>query len=186
MRLAINLLTDEPANPPWAHGGGTRTFPDPHTDLGRRQLIVLEPPRDKTCTAELRALADELGIAADVVWVGEVPLEETATFYRCTDVFAYPSYNETIGLPILEAMASGCPVVTSDVTSMPEVAGGAALLAGPEDEQALADALLNACGPEADRLRAAAGLERAAEFMWARTAERRLEVFREVYAGRNR
>ena len=67
-------------------------------------------------------------------------------FYRCADVFVYPSFNETFGLPILEAMACGCPVVTSDTTAMPETAGGAALLADPDDPGAIADALVKACG----------------------------------------
>src|SRR5262249_60204566 len=71
----------------------------------------------------------ELGIAADLVFVGGVPLEETVRFYQAADVFVYPSLNETFGLPILEAMACGCPVVTSDTSAMPETAGGAAGLA---------------------------------------------------------
>ena len=79
----------------------------------------------------------ELGIAEDVVWVGGVPLEETVHFYRCADVFVYPSFNETFGLPILEAMASGCPVVTSDTSAMPETAGGCALLADPDDPESI-------------------------------------------------
>jgi glycosyltransferase involved in cell wall biosynthesis len=80
-------------------------------------------------------------------------------------------------------MASGCPVVTSDVTSMPETAGDAALLASPDDRDGLADAIIKACGPEGERLRSA-GFERAREFTWARTAERTLAVYRDVYARR--
>ena len=68
-----------------------------------------------------------------MVFVGGVPLEETVSFYRAADVFVYPSLNETFGLPILEAMACGCPVVTSDTSAMPETAGGAAILADPKD-----------------------------------------------------
>jgi glycosyltransferase involved in cell wall biosynthesis len=165
--------------------GLLRAFAAAKPDLGDRVLVVLGPPRDEDYVAELRGLAEELGIAGDVLWIGGVPLQETVRFYRCADVFVYPSFNETFGLPILEAMASGCPVVTSDVTSMPETAGGAALLASPDDEQALADAIVKACGPEAERLKAA-GLERAAEFTWAATAERTLALYRAVYARRAR
>ena len=68
-------------------------------------------------SAELHSLVAELGIADDVVFVGGVPLEETALFYQAADLLVYPSLNETFGLPILEAMACACPVVTSDVTS---------------------------------------------------------------------
>ena len=90
-----------------------------------------------------------------MVWVGGVPLEETVHFYRSADVFVYPSFNETFGLPMLEAMASGCPVVTSDTSAMPETAGGAALLADPKDPDSIADAIVKACGPEGESLRVA-------------------------------
>jgi glycosyltransferase involved in cell wall biosynthesis len=102
-------------------------------------------------------------------------------FYRCADLFVYPSFNETFGLPILEAMACGCPVVTSNTTAMPETAGGAALLADPSDPDSIADALVKACGPENERLRRA-GPERAGEFTWASCAKSTLEVYRQVHA----
>jgi glycosyltransferase involved in cell wall biosynthesis len=161
--------------------GLLRAFAASKADLGDRQLVVVGPGRDVEYVATLRALADQLGIAEDVVWVGGVPLEETVHFYRCADVFVYPSFNETFGLPILEAMATGCPVVTSDTSAMPETAGGSALLADPHDPPSIADAIVKACGPEGDQLRVA-GPERAAEFTWAATAERTLEVYREVHA----
>lgn len=161
--------------------GLLRAFAAARGELGDRQLVVVGAGRDAAYVADLHALAGELGIADDVVWVGGVPLHETVHFYRSCDVFAYPSFNETFGLPILEAMASGCPVVTSDVTSMPEIAGDAALLVDPGDPESIAGALVRACGPEGDRLRAA-GLARAARFTWAATAERTLAVYRQVHA----
>jgi glycosyltransferase involved in cell wall biosynthesis len=131
---------------------------------------------------DLQALADELGIADQVIWVGDVSLEDTVDFYRAADVFVYPSFNETFGLPI-EAMACACPVVTSSVRAMPETAGGAALLADPNNPEALADAVVSACGSEAERLRAAGPL-RAREFTWAATAQRTLDVYRDVHSRR--
>ena len=101
-------------------------------ELGDRQLAIVGPVRDEKYGASLHSLAAELGIAEDVVFVGGVPLEETVRFYQAADVFVYPSFNETFGLPILEAMACGCPVVTSDTSAMPETAGGAAVLSDPE------------------------------------------------------
>jgi glycosyltransferase involved in cell wall biosynthesis len=163
--------------------GLLRAFAAARSDLGDRQLVIVGPGRDVEYVAQLRGLAAQLGIAADVVWVGGVRLEQTVHFYRCADVFVYPSFNETFGLPILEAMATGCPVVTSDRSAMPETAGGAALLADPKNPETIADAIVKACGPEEDRLRSA-GPERAAEFTWAATAERTLAVYREVYASR--
>jgi glycosyltransferase involved in cell wall biosynthesis len=164
-------------------GGLLRAFAAAKADLGGHQLVIVGPGRDVEYVAELRSLAAELGIAGDVVWVGGVPLEQTVHFYRCADAFVYPSFNETFGLPILEAMASACPVVTSDTSAMPETAGGCALLADPHDPQALADAIVKACGPEGERLRAA-GPDRAGQFTWAATAEKTLSVYRDVYAGR--
>jgi glycosyltransferase involved in cell wall biosynthesis len=150
-------------------------------DLGEHRLVVVGPLRDDTYVGQLRALADSLGIADRVDWVGGVPLEETVHFYRAASVFAYPSHNETFGLPILEAMASGCPVVTSDCSAMPETAGGAALLADPRVPESIAAALEEACGSDAVLLRKL-GLERAQDFTWAATAERTLEVYRLVHA----
>jgi glycosyltransferase involved in cell wall biosynthesis len=148
-------------------------------DLGDRQLAIVGPGRDEKYLAALRALAAELGIAADVVFVGGVPLEETARFYQAADVSVYPSLNETFGLPILEAMACGCPVVTSDTSAMPETAGGAALLSDPKDPASIARAIVEAAGPGRDRLRDD-GLRRASQFTWGATAAATLDVYREA------
>ena len=91
----------------------------------------------------------------------------------------YPLFNETFGLPILEAMACGCPVVTSDTTAMPETAGGAAVLCDPEDHASIARAILIAIGSGRDRLRDG-GFQRASQFTWGATATSTLEVYREV------
>lgn len=160
--------------------GLLRAFALARPDLGGHRLVVVGSARDGEYTAALHRLADDLGIADDVVWVGGVPLAETVHFYRAADVFAYPSFNETFGLPILEAMACACPVVTSDRSAMPETAGGAALLADPDDPRTLAAALLEACGDSGEVL-GKLGVERAAEFTWARTAAQTLEVYREVH-----
>jgi glycosyltransferase involved in cell wall biosynthesis len=163
--------------------GLLRAFALARPDLGGHRLVIVGPGRDRTYVGELRALAEELGIADDVTWVGGVPLEETVDFYRAADVFVYPSHNETFGLTILEAMACGCPVVTSDRSAMPETAGGAAVLADPDDPSSIGAAILRACDT-AEELRAK-GLARAAQFTWAQTAKQTLEVYREVHAHRS-
>jgi glycosyltransferase involved in cell wall biosynthesis len=147
-------------------------------ELGDRQLAIVGPARDEQYLAQLKALAAEVGITGDVVFVGGVPLDETVNFYQAADAFVYPSLNETFGLPILEAMACGCPVVTSDTSAMPEIAGGAAVLSDPRDPASIARAIVEAVGG-ADRLREA-GLRRAAEFTWGATAAGTLDVYREV------
>jgi glycosyltransferase involved in cell wall biosynthesis len=148
-------------------------------DLGDRQLVIVGPGRDERYVAQLHALAGDLGISADLVFVGGVPLEETVHFYQAADVFVYPSLNETFGLPILEAMACGCPVVTSDTSAMPETAGGAAVLADPKDPASIARAIADAIKLSRDGLRDE-GLRRAAEFTWGATGAATLDVYREA------
>jgi glycosyltransferase involved in cell wall biosynthesis len=148
-------------------------------ELGDRQLAVVGAIRDEKYGASLHSLTAELGIADDVVFVGGIPLDETVRFYQAADVFVYPSFNETFGLPILEAMACGCPVVTSDTSAMPETAGGAAILCNPGDPASIARAIVAATGPGRDRLRDA-GLRRAGQFTWGATATSTLDVYREV------
>jgi glycosyltransferase involved in cell wall biosynthesis len=149
------------------------------SELGDRQLVIVGGGRDQEYVASLRSLANELGISGDAVFVGAVPLEETVQFYRAADAFVYPSLNETFGLPILEAMACGCPVVTSDTSAMPETAGGAALLSDPKDPASIARAIVEAASQPRDRL-CDLGLKRASQFTWAATGAATLDVYREA------
>ena len=148
-------------------------------ELGGRQLVIVGGGRDEKYVARLHSLADELGISGDLVFTGGVPLEETVRFYQSADVFVYPSLNETFGLPILEAMACGCPVVTSDTSAMPETAGGAAVLCDPKAPASIAQAIVKTVGPHRDRLRDL-GLRRASQFTWGATAASTLDVYREA------
>ena len=159
--------------------GLLRAWTSVREELRDHQLVVVGAPRDAVYAAALRELASELGIHDDVIFTGAVTLEETVDFYRSAEVFVYPSLNETFGLPILEAMACGCPVVTSDTSAMPETAGGAARLADPTVATSIARAVVQAAGPERQRLRDL-GLRRAAQFTWAATAAATLDVYREV------
>jgi glycosyltransferase involved in cell wall biosynthesis len=148
-------------------------------ELGDRQLAIIGADRDERYVARLHSLVAELGISGDVVFVGGVQLEETVPFYQAADVYVNPSFNETFSLPILEAMACGCPVVVSDISCLPETAGGAAVLCDPRDPASMARAILDAAGPARDRLRDD-GLRRAGQFTWAATAAATLDVYREV------
>lgn len=160
----------------WAHARAA---------LGDRQLVIVGAGRDEKYAASLPKLAAELGISHDVVFVGGIPLDQTVAFYRAADVFVYPSFNETFGLPILEAMACACPVVTSDTTAMPETAGGAAVLCSPGEPASIAAAIVAAVGAGRDRL-SERGLRRAAQFTWEATAMATLDVYREVAERRRR
>lgn len=114
-------------------------------------------------------------------FIGE---EDLAAALGAARAFVWPSHFEGFGLPVLEAMACGTPVLTSDVSSLPEVAGDAALLVDPESEDAIADGLRRLSRDDVLRARlAAAGVQRAAEFTWARTAEMTLKVYERVVDG---
>ncbi len=125
--------------------------------------------------------------AGDVILTGYVADEDLPALYRAARAFVYPSLFEGFGLPPLEAMACGTPVVTSDVSSLPEVAGDAALLIDPNDEQALANALVEITRDE--RLRAELrekGIAQAKKFAWRDVAEKTLTLYREAYSSASR
>jgi glycosyltransferase involved in cell wall biosynthesis len=102
--------------------------------------------------------------------LGYVDDADLPALYAGAAAFAMPSLYEGFGLPCIEAMAAGTPVVAADRTALPEACGGAALLADPHDPDAFASALVDAAGSERERL-IAAGRERAATLTWQRTAE---------------
>lgn len=113
--------------------------------------------------------------------LGAVPDAELPALYAGALAFVLPSVYEGFGLPVLEAMAAGTPVVASDVTALPETCGGAARLVAPEPE-ALRDALLDLVEDEAERARLReVGLARARGFTWERTAGEVDAVVRSVY-----
>jgi len=114
----------------------------------------------------------------DVVLTGYVPEAYLPALYRGADIFIYPSVFEGVGLPVLEAMASGVPVITSNTTSLPEIAGGAALIIDPENESEISAAIerfLDDPAFKADAVRR--GLARAAEFSWDETAKKTLAIY---------
>ena len=126
-----------------------------------------------------QAQAESLGIGKSVVPLGYLPEGDVARLLARAEALVYPSLYEGFGLPILEAMAAGAPVITSGVTSMPEVAGGAALLVDPTDAGAIADAMRTCYLNEAvkSELRAR-GRRRAAAFTWDETARGVLATYR--------
>jgi glycosyltransferase involved in cell wall biosynthesis len=123
-------------------------------------------------TDRLRALAGQLGVDERVRFTGWVSDEDLEGVYRLARAFVYPSMHEGFGMPVLEAMARGVPVACADATSLPEVAGDAAVLFDPRSTGAMADAM-RALLDDTDRAAALVqrGRARAARFGWERTAE---------------
>lgn len=133
--------------------------------LGRERNVelLLKLPKDQARHFE--------GIPGVRVVAGMLSTEELAELYRRALGFVFPSLYEGFGMPILEAMASGCPVITSNVTACPEVAGEAALRVDPRDEDALFQAMARLADDASARERlAAAGLERFQAFDWRASA----------------
>jgi len=121
------------------------------------------------------------GGSSRVHWVGAIPDADLPAFYAGATCFVYPSLFEGFGLPLVEAMACGCPVVSSDRTACPEVVGPAGLLVDPEDVTAIADAIAHILDDEALRAELRdRGLARSRLFTWAESARRTLGVLREA------
>lgn len=141
------------------------------------QLVLVGVPSQ--ARARFSDLANELGMSKHVVVLGYLPDETVSELLVHSEALVYPSLYEGFGLPILEAMALGAPVITSNVTSMPEIAGSAAILVDPLDSGAIAGAMrecyLN------DTIKAdlrARGLLRAEAFSWERAAQETLATYR--------
>jgi glycosyltransferase involved in cell wall biosynthesis len=130
---------------------------------------------------ELLHTIDALGLREVVMLTGYVSDDELVALYNLADVFAYPSLYEGFGLPIVEAMACGTPVLTSSTTCLPELAGDAALLVDPSDEDALAAGLLRLAGDMALRAQLhKRGLARAASYSWERTARATMALLKDA------
>jgi glycosyltransferase involved in cell wall biosynthesis len=129
----------------------------------------------------IHARVAELGVERSVQVIGYVAEADVAALYSLATVFAYPSLAEGFGLPVVEAMACGTPVLTSDASSLPEVAGDAALCVSPTRVDEIAGGLARLLGDTALRRELARrGLERAARYSWERAARETLAVYRAV------
>src|ERR1700722_5661749 len=146
------------------------------------KLIIIGD--DLSSHPRLRRTVVRSGVQNDVRFLGFVPIEVLRIFYDVAKVFVFPSLYEGFGLPPLEAMAHGTPVVTSNTSSLPEVSGNAALLVNPENvfeirrglQRVLLDPILRAGMKQR-------GYEQAKRFSWMSSVSRILEIYREVAGG---
>jgi glycosyltransferase involved in cell wall biosynthesis len=163
-------------NHPGALAGFIEAFrDDPHVHF------VLVGRLDKPPSGELKELMEDPDVASRIVEPGYVSRDQLRALYSLARVFLFPSFYEGFGLPSLEAMACGTPVVTSDRGAPEEIGGEAAVCVDPSSPEAIGDAL-EALARDDDfyEARREACLSRAAEFTWRRCAAQTLEVYREM------
>lgn len=131
---------------------------------------------------EVYEIASESPYRDDILFLGFVANQDLPSLYRGADLFVFPSLFEGFGMPILEAMACGTPTICSNISSMPEVAGDAALLFDPHDEQDICDAMMKMIsnGHLTDEL-IKKGLDRSQQFSWRNTALKTLEVINRAW-----
>jgi glycosyltransferase involved in cell wall biosynthesis len=145
------------------------------------QLVIAGNRWYQGDAAEVKARS--LGLNGRVKFLGYVPRAELPALFSGATAFVYPSLLEGFGLPILESMACGTPVITSNNSSMKEIAHDAAVLIDPTDVREMTEALVDLAEDRSLREELSRrGLNRAAEFSWARTAQLTLNVYREVAA----
>jgi glycosyltransferase involved in cell wall biosynthesis len=154
----------------------------------RPELRLVLAGSDGWGAREARAAIAASGVATQIIRPGYLASDTVAAFFRRAEVVAYPSFEEGFGLPALEGLACGAPVVTTAGSALAEVAGDAALLVPPDDPRALGDAIARVLDdPACARALRAAGPPRAAAFTWARCVDQHIDAYKRaavVGAGR--
>ena len=136
-------------------------------------------PRYKTSGSFDIVLREKL--RNEIIYLGYVPYQDLPKIYSLATIFVYPSFYEGFGLPPIEAMACGCPVITSNVTSLPEVCADAARYIDPEDIDSISQAVAEVAEDENLRKKMTEkGLENARRFDWKKSAKAHLDIFTEV------
>jgi glycosyltransferase involved in cell wall biosynthesis len=144
------------------------------------QKLILTGVKRHNSTSALKTIK-KLNLQNDVIFTGYVPDEDLPGLYNAADLFVYPSFYEGFGLPPLEAMQCGTPVITSNTSSLPEVVGDAGIMINPYDVDELANKMYEVLTNEKLRKEMSKkGLERAKLFSWKKCAEEHLKVYEEV------
>jgi glycosyltransferase involved in cell wall biosynthesis len=145
------------------------------------KLLKIGNPQWPKAREKLEKLIRELNLKEEVIFLGHVPPEELPKFYNAADLFVYPSLYAGFGLPPLEAMACGTPVITSNTSSFPEVVGDAGIMVNPFDVTELTKAMFEILTKENLRENLIKkGLERAKMFSWEKSAKETLEVYKKL------
>jgi len=153
-----------------------RSFERVRRNVDNGLLIRVGAKRDETTS-----IIYELGLENDVLRTGPVSEEELISYYRAADVLCFPTCYEGFGMPVLEAFATELPVVSSNTTSLPEVAGGAALMTDPMDVEGMASNIEKVLDDNTLRSELIQkGTKRVANFSWENAAKETLELYADV------
>lgn len=149
-------------------------------DVIEHKLILIGKKKG-TYSDDLNERINRHSLGQDIIILEKIKPQELADFYRGAEIFVFPSLYEGFGLPPLEAMASGCPVVTSNTSSLPEVVGDAGLMVNPYDVDELAGAIHSLLRDENLRQKMIKrGLDRSKIFSWDDTAKETLKIYEKV------
>ena len=158
-----------------------RAFCKIGSDFGVHHKLVLCGKKHPSADIVYRTV-NELHLKKDVIFTGYVPDEDLPYFYNNADLFVYPSLFEGFGIPPLEALSCGTPVIASNTSSLPEVIGNAGILVNPYDVDEIASSMIKVLRDETlqDKMRQK-GLKQAEKFSWRKTAIMTLEAYKKVY-----
>lgn len=161
-------------------------FARARAELGRPELKLVLAGRRIWSSEGIDEAIDAAGVREHVVETGHVELEDLAALYSATEAFVFPTLWEGFGIPVIEAMACGAPVITSTVSSLPEVAGGAAILVDPYRVEDIAEGICRLLRDDAlrEELRRK-GFARAREMTWKEAARKTLDSYRLALASRD-
>jgi glycosyltransferase involved in cell wall biosynthesis len=139
-------------------------------------LVITDYPRSLVNTLLLKLKAP--GLIQNIITIGYVPSEQMPLLYNCSSLFVYPSLRESFGLPVLESMACGVPVITAGIPAIREVGGDAAMFIDPGEPKAIAEAIHELLNDE-QRINnlVKKGLERAGQFSWRNSAVRLIKLY---------
>jgi glycosyltransferase involved in cell wall biosynthesis len=158
-------------------------LPRPLRDTHQLVVAGRQWPHDHPLYPDPKLVVRELGLEDRVVFTGGIPEEDKAPLLSAATVFAFPSLYEGFGLPVLEAFACGVPVLTANSSSLPEVAGDAAVMVDPTSAEEITQGLAELLeSPELRRELVGRGLTRASRYRWSEIAERTIQVYRRASA----
>jgi glycosyltransferase involved in cell wall biosynthesis len=161
-----------------------QAFKQVKTALGEGHFLVLAgelPPKASSLYPDPLQLAYQMDLEASIITPGPIAEEDLPALYSAARVFVYPSCYEGFGLPVLEAMACGTPVVTTNAASIPELAGTAAFQLDPDDSTSIAAAIIQLYSDETVRTEMVdRGYSQVRKFTWAETATKTAQIYQEA------